>query len=394
MAEPYHNPGVEEALLGRDLFGDPVKPKPQAPLADRFGVPPFTVLDARQGEWQERKRQWLALGIQSELGRGAQAQTQPIDAGGDGMCDRGDHHAGMAARGLAPRPGGSSATAEPFGKAYAGGDAWRSSSKATAAAFQPPDGEYEYPVEALQKASGTSIFDPMLCELAYRWFCPKGGAVLDPFAGGSVRGVVAGLMGMAYTGCELSAPQVAANAAQREAICKDARIWWHQGDSAQLLPALATMLPEHGGRPAHGYDMALSCPPYFDLEVYSDAPEDLSAMPWPHFCRAYRGIIEATCALLKPDAFAVWVVGDVRDKRTGLYRGLTSVTVSAFAGAGLGLYNEAVLVTSVGSLPIRSGKIFDAGRKLGKSHQNVYVFAKGDPKRAAQACVNAGVATG
>ena len=103
---------------------------------------------------------------------------------------------------------------------------------------------------------------------------------------------------------------MAANAAQREAICKDARIWWHQGDSAQLLPALATMLPEHGGRPAHGYDMALSCPPYFDLEVYSDAPEDLSAMPWPQFCRAYRGIIEATCALLKPDAFAVWVVGD------------------------------------------------------------------------------------
>ena len=39
MAEPYHNPSVEEALLGRDLFGDPVKPKAQAPLADRFGVP-------------------------------------------------------------------------------------------------------------------------------------------------------------------------------------------------------------------------------------------------------------------------------------------------------------------------------------------------------------------
>lgn len=39
-------------------------------LADRFGVPPFSVLDARQGYWQDRKRAWLALGIQSELGRG------------------------------------------------------------------------------------------------------------------------------------------------------------------------------------------------------------------------------------------------------------------------------------------------------------------------------------
>jgi len=39
-------------------------------LAERFGVPPFSVLDARQGYWQDRKRAWLMLGIQSELGRG------------------------------------------------------------------------------------------------------------------------------------------------------------------------------------------------------------------------------------------------------------------------------------------------------------------------------------
>lgn len=39
-------------------------------LAARFGVPPFTVLNAREGYWQDRKRAWLALGIQSELGRG------------------------------------------------------------------------------------------------------------------------------------------------------------------------------------------------------------------------------------------------------------------------------------------------------------------------------------
>jgi len=38
-------------------------------LAERFIVPPFSVLDARQGYWKDRKRAWLALGIQSELGR-------------------------------------------------------------------------------------------------------------------------------------------------------------------------------------------------------------------------------------------------------------------------------------------------------------------------------------
>jgi hypothetical protein len=40
-------------------------------LAARFGIPPFSVLNAREGWWQERKRAWLALGIRSELGRGS-----------------------------------------------------------------------------------------------------------------------------------------------------------------------------------------------------------------------------------------------------------------------------------------------------------------------------------
>jgi hypothetical protein len=49
------------------------------------------------------------------------------------------------------------------------------------------------------------------------------------------------------------------------------------------------------------------------------------------------------------------------------------------------LYNEAILVTAVGSLPIRVGRQFEAGRKLGKTHQNVLVFLKGDARRATAA---------
>src|SRR5688572_4612648 len=58
------------------------------------------------------------------------------------------------------------------------------------------------PEEAPQ-GSGTSIFDPVLCELIYRWFVPPGGLVLDPFAGGSVRGIVAAMLGRRYVGVEL-----------------------------------------------------------------------------------------------------------------------------------------------------------------------------------------------
>lgn len=40
-------------------------------LAERFGVAPFSVLNARSGEWAARKEEWLTIGIRSELGRGA-----------------------------------------------------------------------------------------------------------------------------------------------------------------------------------------------------------------------------------------------------------------------------------------------------------------------------------
>ena len=39
-------------------------------LADRFLIPPFSVFNAREGWWQDRKREWIALGIRSERGRG------------------------------------------------------------------------------------------------------------------------------------------------------------------------------------------------------------------------------------------------------------------------------------------------------------------------------------
>lgn len=53
------------------MFGVPARVNPAGGLlAQAFILPPFTVLNAREGWWQERKRAWLALGIRSELGRG------------------------------------------------------------------------------------------------------------------------------------------------------------------------------------------------------------------------------------------------------------------------------------------------------------------------------------
>lgn len=56
--------------FGDDLFGDPIQQAKGGPLARRFEFPPFSILSAISGEWQERKAAWLSLGIKSEIGRG------------------------------------------------------------------------------------------------------------------------------------------------------------------------------------------------------------------------------------------------------------------------------------------------------------------------------------
>ena len=128
-------------------------------------------------------------------------------------------------------------------------------------------------------SSGTSIFDPVLCELAYRWFSPPGGVVLDPFAGGSVRGIVAAKLGRQYIGIELRPEQIAANRKQAETICKDDAVQpvWMEGDACDTGKLIGTAKA----------DLVFSCPPYADLEVYSDDPRDLSTMPYEAFRETY-----------------------------------------------------------------------------------------------------------
>ena len=279
-------------------------------LSDRFGIAPFTILNAREGWWQERKRQWISLGIQSEVGRK-------------------ENLLGMS----------------------------------------------EMMLEASGADSGTSIFDPVLAELAYRWFSPENGIILDPFAGGSVRGIVATKSNRQYIGCDLRQEQIEANRDQAATITPDNQSIWHCTDSRNI------------DRVCKGVqaDMIFSCPPYADLEVYSDDPNDLSTLPYNDFVASYREIIAKACSLLKPDSFACFVVGDVRDKK-GNYYNFVGDTIQAFINAGLSYYNEAILVTPVGTLPLRAGRTFAATRKLGKTHQNVLVFLKGDARKAVARC--------
>ena len=313
-------------LFAEERYGeaevDPTarQPDQSGALVRRFVVPPFSVLDSKAGYWRERKAAWLSLGLASELGRDLQ-DTSWSSSGAFAEAVKGRHSGG---------------------------------------------------------AGGGSIFDPVLCEIMYRWFAPPEGEVLDPFAGGSVRGVVAHKLGMSYTGIELSQAQVTANRVQGDLLTPQRPPVWLRGDSREVLDKLGGSNP-----PAPSYDMVFTCPPYFDLEVYGDDPKDLSPMSWPQFVDAYQAIVRKAVAHLVPNRFSVWVVSDVRGP-DGVYRDLRGLTVQAHERAGMLLYNEAILLTNIGSLPVRVNKSMAATRKLGRAHQSVLVFVKGDARKAAE----------
>lgn len=614
-------------------------------LANEFMIPPFTVLNAREGWWMDRKRAWLSLGIKSEVGRGenllgmsdtmlepdpekrAAMQAAREEAKGKARTFGQDLMRGEGANVVTGRKKGLGGVTMDALSSHPRYYEQKTAAEAKVGRKLTPE-EFErdhWVLPDSELSSGTSIFDPVLCELAYRWFSPVGGRVLDPFAGGSVRGIVCAALGRHYTGVDLRAEQIEANRAQWPAVaaqlgtpapraaeevpalavdeiegirvvrddrvlggtkrraldrlvagidaeelvyatpaygfaqialagaCRaagkratifvaarsdrhprtqlaadlganivevkagrlnviqsrarkhceatgaylvpfgmddeifvdamaqeiaalpgdaptevwcvagsgtltralqrafpdaahhavqigrdpdvgsaklwkapeafeedatdpppfpscsnyDAKAWrfikehaspgalfWNLGADIEPQPAFAPVEPVwHVGDSnkvladeaiGGDFDFVFSCPPYGDLEVYSDDPDDISTLDMAGFDAIYAEIIAKAVARLADNRFACFVVGDYRDKR-GIYANFVSKTIAAFEAAGAPLYNEAILITSVGSLPIRTAKQFRSTRKLGKTHQNVLVFVKGDPRKAVEA---------
>jgi hypothetical protein len=289
-----------------DIFGE--KEQKNLLLRDKYIEPPFSVLDTKTGHWQRRRQMWKNLGIKSEVGRNA--------------------------------------------------DLWGS----TNSSFN----KKEFGLEKSKPMANESIFDPVICELMYTWFAD--GEVLDPFSGGSVRGIVSNYLGFPYTGIDIRKEQVDSNILQaKEILENNNQPRWIIGDSNKVLDDLT--LEEYG--------FVFSCPPYADLEVYSDLEGDISNLKYKDFIIPYRSIIKKSCEPLKNGCFACFVVGEVRDKKTGSYYGFIPDTIKAFTDCGMEYYNEIILLNSVGTARLRVGNTFDKGDgKVVKVHQNILIFRK------------------
>lgn len=224
-------------------------------------------------------------------------------------------------------------------------------------------------------SGGVSRFDPVLAELLLTWFSPPGGSVLDPFAGGPVRGIVAGHLGRDYYGIDLSSAQVDANRTVRDRwlphLAQTPR--WSDTDA---LDALARIPDEQA-------DYILTCPPYWNRERYSDDPRDLSAMTWERFLDAHARIARESARCLRPDRFLTWVISDVRDHR-GHLRHLPWIALEHLESSGLRLVNEQVLIEPPGLRAKTTRPPWQACRTTTRRHQYVLTLVKGDRRRAAQ----------
>lgn len=281
-------------------------------LQEKYIIPPFSIFDTRQGYWQDRKKLWKTI-IKSDDGR----------------------KEGLLGGGLKEL-----------------------------ADFQGSD------------LTGTSIFDPVLCEVLINWFCPPSAKIIDPFAGGSVRGLISTLLGREYTGIDLRQEQIDANYNNLSNINPKTDLHGNSYKPPKWICDDSFNIDNHI---TEKFDFMLTCPPYADLEVYSNNERDISNMEYADFIEAYGIILQKTFVHLKENAYIAIIVGEVRNKK-GHYYNFVGDTINICRNAGLKYYNECILIECVATAALRANRQFSAGRKVVKTHQNILIFVKGNEK--------------
>lgn len=332
----------EFAGFGEDNAEDKDKPKGDNPktgsLTDRFVIPPFSILDTRKGYWQARKKVWRSI----------------IGDMGESRKDRLLQSPEVKYKDLYLKT--------------------RKHREELGIGFKEYLEKYVSDEVKEQEASrvlpqGVSLFDPVLSEIICRWFTPYGGAkIFDCFAGDTQKGLVFGQCGFDFTGIELRQEQVDINNRVLEGRNLPIRYICDDGQNVAQHIAASSM------------DLLFSCPPYYDLEVYSDLENDASNQgTYSEFLAILRNAFSAALGCLKDNRFAVVIVGDVRDKNSGCYYNFVDDTKRIFKENGAALYNELILVETCASTALRASRYMES-RKVAKMHQNVLVFYKGNTK--------------
>lgn len=223
-----------------------------------------------------------------------------------------------------------------------------------------------------------SVFAPSLAHWLIIRYAGKdtGANIIDPFAGGEVRAVVATVLGHNYHGWEVRQKQIDDNEKTLAKYgLKGAK--YYKGDGTKL----------EGGPPRMKFDMLLTCPPYYDKELYSDQEDDISNERYYfQFDEKYARFPHTLWDKMKPGAFACIVVDNPRprsDKEADLFkrflRNLVGDTHSAFVEAGFQFWDEITMIRTAGDLHGKAGSFWE-GKKLVGCTQQVLIFRRPEEK--------------
>lgn len=305
-------------------------------LEDRFIIPPFSILNTRVGAWQKRKKAWRA--IIGDLGESREDKMR--------MGIELKYHT-IFKKSMAEREKLGVSFREYLDKYVSEEEKERAAEKAT--------------------AKGVSLFDPVVAELMGRWFIPhEGGEVIDCFAGDTQKGLVFGMCGYKFSGIELREEQVEVN--NRVLAGRNVPVNYICDDGRNVDKYFEEQ----------SKDFLFSCPPYYNLEVYSSLSNDASNQKsYADFLEILSEAFGKAIKCLKDNRFACIVIGDVRDKN-GFYYDFISDVKGIFKRNGMSLYNELIIVETVASSCLRANNNMKT-RKITKVHQNILVFFKGDP---------------
>lgn len=206
-----------------------------------------------------------------------------------------------------------------------------------------------------------SVFPAPLVEWVLLRYGPPGGRILDAFAGGPPRAVVSAIMGYEYVGFEIRQEQIDEN--------KSTLADLHLSGGSFILGDGCVL-----GKDVGLFDMALTCPPYWNLETYSDLPNDLSNLKtYSRFNSAMLDCAHAHRKHMKPGAFVCIVVGPFRDKKTGELIDFPAHTVQNFQAADFIYWQQIVLSKNFASAAKRSTNAW-RGLKLVPAHEFLLVF--------------------
>lgn len=207
----------------------------------------------------------------------------------------------------------------------------------------------------------TSIFNPHLAQMILSAYCPTKARIYDAFAGGGTRGFIASAMGHKYVGVEIRQDEVDRILKKQDELITHFEI--HCADS-QYYPV------EEGT-----FDFSYSCPPYYDLEVYSTIDGDMSNVAtYAEFLTMLKRSLEVTYRALKPGALCVWVVGNFRDKKGALVH-FNGDTATLAQRVGFILHDELIFWGAAGIAAQRAGQ-FVANRKSVRVHEYLLVLKK------------------